>query len=226
MSHVNIIDIDFEKVKIGKSGKTIKLLYDNSPLQLVTSKMYAPFGVKINQSDYSHFTNCHLDCSVSQSTLPTGIEISENFESLDKKIIEVIKSNSNLFNQKDVGEINFNEDAFYTPIFKGNSTYPKLMKISLPRDKNGNFDFVIFDESKKKIKIDDSNIEEVLTKGKNFKCIIECSKIWTYKNRIGTTWNVIQMRFCENLQNYNRDDPDQTVKSKVDYSTNLMIDDD
>jgi hypothetical protein len=222
MSHINITDLDLTKLKIGKSGRTVKLLYDGNPLQLVTSKMYAPFGVKVNNSDYSHFTNCHLDSSLNQSNSAASLEIKQVFSSFDEKIVELIKESQSSFNPKDINDIDFDGDDFYSPMFKGKSNYPKLMKISLPRDKNGNFDFVIFDENKQKVPITDSNIETVLSKGKVFKSIIECSKVWTYKGKIGTTWNLIQMRLTESKQN----EEGETTTNKTGFAQNLLLDDD
>jgi hypothetical protein len=223
MSHVNITDIDFTKLKIGKTGRTVKVLYENNPLQIVTTKMYTPFGVKVNNSDYSHFTNCHLDSSLNQNNSQASTEVRQVFEDLDQHIVELIKQNQNVFQQKDIGDIDFDNDNFYSPIFKGNSNYPKLMKISLPRDKNGNFDFVIFDENKQKVPINDSNVETVLAKGRIFKSIIECSKVWTYKGKIGTTWNIIQMRFVP--KNEVGEPEETTTSSKNIYNQNLMLDD-
>jgi hypothetical protein len=231
MAHISITDLDLNKLQMGKSNRTIKLLYNNAPLQLVTSKMYTPFGVKVNNSDYSHFTNCHLDSSLNQSNSESSLKVKEMFLQLDNKIIELIKDNIGLFNQKDTNDINLdnNENTFYSPIFKGNSNYPKLMKISLPRDKNGNFDFVIFDENKEKVPVTDKNIETILAKGKIFKAILECSKVWIYKGKIGTTWNLVQMRFVAR-NDASDPDPDEVDNSNSNikniYTQNLMLDDD
>ena len=226
MSHINITDLDLTKLKIGKSGRTLKVLYDGNPLQIATSKMYAPFGVRVNNNDYSHFTNCHLDSSLNQSKSAASVAIQEIFFGLDEKIVELVRDNKNLFSFKDGSNVDFDGDDFYSPIFKGKSEYPLLMKIALPREKNGNFDFVIFDENKQKVPVNDSNIEKVLSKGKVFKSIIECSKIWTYKGKIGTTWNLVQMRMVPNNEKRDADPAEETsVASKNIYNQNLMLDD-
>jgi hypothetical protein len=217
MSHINILELDLSKLKLGKSGRTLKLIYEGNPLQLVTTKMYAPFGVKIYNNDYSHFTNCHIDCNVSE----TNMKIKEAYQKLDDKIKELIMNS----NEKAFNEINFEDPTFYSSMFKGNSNYPKLMKISLPRDKNGNFDFVIFDDNKDKVKMNDSTIENVLGKRIVFKSIIECNKIWAYKGKIGVTWNLVQMRLVPKSEQ-NEAEPEENIPSEQNiYTQNLMIDD-
>lgn len=226
MSHVNVLEIDLDELHIGKSGRMVKLLYKKQPLQLVTGKLYTPFGVKINKNDYSEFTTCHLDCSLNQSQSETSVKYREALEKLDARIIELIRESKGSFNPRDFDTVDVEGDRFYSPMLRENKTYPKLMKISLPRDKNGNFDFVIFDEDKQKIPVNDKNIEEVLSKGKVFKGILECNKIWLYKGRIGSTWNLVQMRLTPRQD---PSDPEESPRRSDDakvYNQNLMIDDD
>lgn len=230
-SHISILDLDLSKLDLGKSGRMIKLLYNKQPLQLVTPKLYAPFGVKVNTNDYSTFTNCHIDCSLSQAMSQNSIAVANVLENLDNKIMELIKSKRNLF--KDVVDVDFdnNFSDSYSPFFRQNKNFPKLMKISLPRDKNGNFDFVLFDENKNKVPAVDNNIEDILCKGSSFKGIIECSKLWYYKGRFGSTWNLVQSRFSPKIQNgsannSNEDaNEDGNATKGINYNSNLMLDD-
>jgi len=198
MSQMNLSELNLDNLKLGKSGKIVKLLYNNSPIEFTTGKMYAPFGVKIYNNEYSSFTNCYIDCSLNQSESEISIKHREQFEALDKKIIELIKESIHLFSSKN--DIIYEDDNFYSPILRENKTYPKLIKISLPRDRNGNFDFVIFNENKEKIPIDDSNISDVLFRGILFKGIIECNKIWYYNGKFGSQWNLKQMKFEKKIE--------------------------
>lgn len=197
MSHLNLSDIDFSQLKLAKSGRMIKIMYNKEPFQLVTSKMYAPFGVKVHVNNYSNFTNCYLDCSLNQSNSETSVKYRDLLDKLDKRIIELIQESLHLFNT----DMNYSPEDIpniYGPILRENKTFPKLMKITLPRDTRGNFDYVIFNENKEKVDITDDNIEEVLYKRIIFKSIIECGKVWYYKGRFGTTWNLKQLKFVEN----------------------------
>ena len=226
MSHINLFDLDLTKLKVAKSGRLVKLMYEKEPLQLVTGKMYAPFGVKVNQNSYSPFTTCHLDCSLNQSASEVSVKYRQALEALDLKVIELLKDSIHLFN---TGNLAFTEDDIpniYSPMLRENKTYPKLMKITLPRDSKGNFECVIFDESKEKVALNDNTIEDVLCKGKIFKGIIECGKIWYYNGRFGTTWNLKQLKFIEN--NVVDNQPNQTNQSaqKAEIYQNIMLLDD
>jgi hypothetical protein len=217
MSHINLNELDLSKVNIAKSGRNVKLIYDKLPLQLVTSKLYSPFGVRMNDNNYSPFKTCNIDCSLNQSNDPISIDYRVSLEALDNKIMELLKDSGHLFNLDNVNMDNVK--GIYSPILRENKTYPKLIKISLPRDANGNFDFVLFDENKEKIFLDDSNISEVLSKGKIFKTIIECSKLWYYNGKFGSTWNLKQLRFCEKNQPVEKES-----SNNPDYTTDLFLD--
>jgi hypothetical protein len=222
MSHVNLFDLDLSKLKVAKSGRNIKVMYGKEPLQLVTGKMYTPFGAKSNQNSYSSFTNCHIDCSLNQSKSEASVKYRESIEALDRKIIELIQDNLNYFN---TGNMTFQPEDIpniYSPMLRENKTYPKLMKIALPRDSKGNFECVIFDENKEKVLIEENNLEEVVCKGKIFKGIIECGKIWYYNGRFGTTWNLKQLKFIESAQV----DVDVEKEDRSQVYQNIMILDD
>lgn len=222
MSHINLSELDLSLLKIAKSGRNIKLVYNKEPLQLVTGKMYTPFGVKVNTNNYSSFTNCQLDCSLNQSSSESSIQYACGLEALDSKIMELLKESEGLFN---LGNSSINTDEIeniYAPILKPNKTYPKLIKIMLPRDTKGNFEFVVFDKSgKSKVAITDSNIEEVLCKGIIFKGIIECSKMWYYNGRFGTTWNLKQMKFCDQ----NTSETNMNTGNPEVYQSLMIMDD-
>jgi len=216
MSHIKIEDLNLDKLKISKSGKTVTLRYDNLPLQLATCKLYSPFGVKGKNSDYSPFTNWTIDCSVCKTNqFDTSL--------LDNKIIGLIKESPDLFNARHMDDVDLNSD-FFSPIFKNNKTWPKLMKISLPRDTKGNILSVVFNENTEKIPVTDTCIEKILCKGQIFKAIIEFSKFWIFQGRIGTTWNLVQMKL---VKISNEQDPeDKEAPDANMYTNKLMLDDD
>ena len=221
MSHFNLFYLDLSKIKIAKSGRMVKVMYDKEPLQLVTGKLYMPFGVKVNQNSYSPFATCQLDCSLNQSKSEASLKYSESLEALDCKIIELIQESLHLFN---TGDMTINSDDIpnaYSCILRENKTYPKLMKITLPRDSKGNFTCVIFDENKNKVFIEESTVDKVLCKGKIFKCIIECGKVWYYNGRFGTTWNLKQLKFMENTPD---ESLEKTDRSEV-YQNSMLLDD-
>ena len=214
MSHIKPENFDQSQLKIAKSGRAVSLRYSNNPFQLSSCKMYAPFGINGKSNDYSPFTNWTLDCSINQNQSESSLTYQTTIDKIDQSLVDLIKSNNHLFNPKDIQYIDFEQDIndFYSPILRQNKTYPKLMKLSFPRDRNGNILAVLFDENSKKIALNDDCIEELLGKGTVFKCIVEFSKFWCFQNRIGSTWNVLQLRICP--------------RKKTNFNTNLMLDDD
>ena len=225
MSHINLLDLDLSKLKIAKSGRYIKVIYNKEPLQIVTGKLYTPFGVKINPNNYSNISTCYIDCSLNQSTSETSIKYRELLEILDNKIIELIKDSLHLFN---TGNLNFDPEDItniYSPILRNNKTFPKLIKLMLPRDSKGNFESVIFDENKNKIIINEKSLEDVLCKGKIFRTIIECNKIWYYNGRFGTTWNIKQLKFVNNVPIDEIKGEDNTITNTNIYQNIMILDD-
>lgn len=222
MSYTNINELDMTKISLAKIGRNISLVYPNESnekelLQIVTGKMYIPFGVKINPNNYSSFPNCHIDCSLNQSNSQESLSCREKLEELDLCIQELIVKNAHLFNTSDnITEENILEK--YRPILRENKSYPKLMKISLTRDSQGNFQPIIFDNLREKIYMDDDNVQTLLSKGKIFASIIECGKLWYYNGEFGSTWNLIQLKFCNSEPK-----PEQTSSKIYD---SLMIQDD
>lgn len=187
---LDIQSVDWDNLQVAKSGRTIKLLYDKEPLSVCTSSLYSPFGIKSVNKEWSNFTEYSIDCSMNQSSNENSTGFRTFIEELDTKLNELVQSNLHVFDKNA-------SSAEYSPFLRENKNYPKLMKLQLPRDKNGNFQSFIFDNNKDKIKISDNNIEEVVSKGKVFKCIIECAKLWYYNGKIGSIWNVVQLKFNE-----------------------------
>jgi hypothetical protein len=221
MTVIDLQNLEVDKFKLGKSGRAIKLFYDKEPVQICTSTMYLPFGVKSVSKEWSNYSEYNMDCFLNNSTSDISITFRESIEKLDSIIRNLVKENLTLFDSKTEKA---NENFIYNAILRENGSYPKLMRLQLSRDRNGNFESVIFDESKKKIKIDEHNIDTILTKGKNFKTIIECVKIWHYNGKVGSIWNIVQLKFSE--KTLKEIEPDQrTVSGANVYNQLLIIDD-
>jgi hypothetical protein len=208
--------IDDSLFKLAKSGRAVKLLYGKEPVQICTSTLYSPFGVKPNIKEWSNFTEYNLDCSLNQSNSENSKTFKETIEHLDEIIQQLVKDNLNLFNVND-------ENFVYNNILRENKNYPKLIKFNLPRDRNGNFESFMFDIKKDKVPINENNIEDILCKGKIFRCIIECVKIWFYNGKVGSIWKVVQLKFSEKESEDNKT-TDNNINSNI--YTQLMIDDD
>lgn len=225
---IDIKNFDINLLTIVKSGRYIKIMYDNKPLEFVTATLYSPFGVKSNKKDWSMFEDYYIDCSIhNEKTINSAIEFSDFLQKLQEHIKILCKENWSTVDSK--GVTNY-ENVTFTPILKENKTYPKLVKLNFSRDKNGNFTSFIFDENKEKISINENNIDEVLTRGKRFKCIIECTKLWLFNDKIGTIWNINQLKLSSKTEvSDNIDVISDELPSEnktVDYSKIIILDDD
>jgi hypothetical protein len=218
---ININEFDFELLTLVKSGRAVKVMYNNNPLEFITPTLYSPFGVKSIKRDWSMFEDYSIDCSLhNEKTIASAIEFSEFLKKLHERIQKLCKDNWGSVDTKGVSSY---DNTTFNSILKENKTYPKLMKLNFVRDKNGNFTSFVFDEDKKKILINEDNITEILTRGRRFRCIIECAKIWLFNDKIGTIWNINQLKLSSKSDDIDitSDDLEQT-SDKVDYSKNLI----
>lgn len=212
MAIISIDSVDWNKFSLAKSGRTVKLLYDKEPVKFCTATLYSPFGVKSVDKEWSNF----LEYSIDTSTCST--ESSEKFikfvEQLDETIQKLVDDNLALFNTT---KANATEDYDYCPIFKSNGNYPKLMKLLFTRDKNGNFESFVFDNQKNNITISENDLVDTIPRGQRFKCIIECAKLWFYNGKVGSIWNIVQLKLGA------KEVKSPPKNAQVDY-TKLLID--
>ncbi|NBU34174.1 hypothetical protein EB118_04875 [bacterium] len=180
----SITDFDFNKLKIGKSGRLLKLVYDKEPLSFCTEALYMPFSVNSNTKEWSNMTEYSIECSLDQSSSEQSVAFKTFLEKLDETVESLLKAHPDV-----------TTDFTYYKFFKDNGNYPKRMRLQLPRDKYGNFCSFVFDNNKNKIPISEDNLETVLCKGKVFKCIIECAKVYIYNGKAGSIWNITQLKF-------------------------------
>lgn len=217
---IDLANYNIEDFKLGKSGRAVKLFYNKEPLQICTSILYTPFGVKSINKEWSNFTEYNIDCSLNQSSSDISINFKEFIDKLNVIIVKLVNENKSLFVKS--GDL-FNDNFTYSPILRENKNYPKLMKLQLTRDKNGNFETFIFNEKKEKVSINENNIETILTKGKTFKTIIECVKIWYFDGKVGSIWKISQLKFCENSYKSTEDPDEITNNTNLNIYTQCMI---
>ena len=221
MGIINLDTFDETKLKLGKSGRAIKLFYDKEPIQICSSTLYTPFGVKSITKEWSNYSEYNIDCALNQSASETSVNFRKNIEKFDSILHNLVKENTSLFSSKNE---QCNENFIYSPILKENGNYPKLIKLQLSRDNNGNFNSFIFNENKEKVKITEENIEEILSKGKTFKVIMECVKVWFYNGKVGSIWKIVQLKFSErNYEKINNVNSEENVKNV--YNQLLILDD-
>ena len=221
MGIINQSEFKKENVQIVKSGRNVKLMYNKEPLQFCTSTMYSPFGTRGISKEWSNYTEFNVDCSINQSNSEASKTFREFISELDESIKESVSGNLSLFNTKSVTA---DSEYAYCSILRENGSYPKLMKLNFPRDKNGNFESFIFDEQKNKIRLLEDNIESIVKKGRLFKCIVECVKVWYYNGKVGTLWKIVQLKFAEK-EIIQEPEEQETKNSRNIYMQNLIDDD-
>lgn len=223
MTVIDLQNINIEALRLGKSGRAVKLLYNKEPMQICTSTLFCPFGVKSVLKEWSDFAEYNVDCFINNSKTDISINFKKSMENFDETIKKLVKDNIGLFSSKTETA----NDAFtYTPILRENGSYPKLMRLQLSRDKNGNFESFLFDETKTKITINESNIETHLCKGKMFKTIIECVKVWYYNGKVGSIWKIVQLKFSDKTNPGFEEGTERTFDNTINpIYTQLMIDD-
>lgn len=224
MPVLDLQNINATDFKLGKSGRAVKLFCNKEPVQICTSTMYLPFGVKSVNKEWSTFSEFAIDCSLNQSSSEVSTAFRRSIETIDQIIERSVRENISMFDNKNETA---HPDFTYSPMLRANGTYPKLMKLQLPRDKNGNFESFIFDENKQKIAVDEERITDVLCRGKTFKAIIECVKVWYYNGKVGSIWKVVQLKFAESSRTdtNTNGNPNSTNVVDANLYNSLMIDD-
>ncbi len=212
---IDIKNINWDLFSFGKSGRSIKLLYNKAPVKFQTSNLYIPFGVKSSTKEWSVFPDYYIDCNLNNADSPSAVSFREFIEKLDGKVQEMVKENKEMFGSDDLN---------YSPILRENGTYPKLMKLQIARDKNGNFETLFFDEKRSKIKVEEGNIEEILCRGKIHKCIIECTRVWVYNGRVGSVWKIDQSRMSEFSKKNDENSETQIIQENSVYTSCGIID--
>jgi len=185
-SFVSLNDVNFQNLNLGKSGRSVKLIYDKQSMNMSTNVLYMPFNLNTYKKQWSTYDDYIIDCYIDSGH--SDNEYIQKMSQFNDVIFDLVKTNLHLFNVPE------NEQICFTPFYKDNKTFPKLLKLHLPRDTNGNFMTQFFDENSNKIFVDENNIQTILSKKSTFKTIINCSKVYMYQNRAGCAWDIMQLK--------------------------------
>lgn len=197
---MNFSTLNISTVSICKSGKSLKLFNDvKKPLALQSTVLYCPFGVSRFENKWSGMYDYTVSCY-------TDEDFHSFSEALDKKVAECLTQ--------------FTTSELQSTL-RQNKDYPKLFRLKLPRDSNGNFNFVIFDKEKNKIKVTEDNIEEVFCKKRLFKCIMQCEKITDWNDKASIQWIITQARYTEQ-QSKQQSNTESNIQVDSAYNTCLI----
>ena len=191
-SFVSLNDVNFQNLNLGKSGRTVKLIYDKQSMNMSTNVLYMPFNVNTYKKQWSNYDDYIIDCYIDNAH--SDNEYIQKMSEFNDVIFNLVKTNLHLFNVPE------NEQICFTPFYRDNKTFPKLLKLHLPRDTNGNFMTQFFDENYNKIFVDENNIQTILSKKSTFKTIINCSKVYVYQNKAGCAWDIIQLKLVSSTK--------------------------
>jgi hypothetical protein len=170
-----------QDIQLAKVRKTVKLVDSNGQAVSVSSgELYLPFGASCWENKRTDFDDYSVQCYVNKS---------EQFESYCQELSDKIESLC--------ADSLFDSSSVFTPMLKQNKDFPQLLKINLPRDRYGNFDFVVFDQDSNKVMITEDNVNEIFCKKRTFKCIMECARIWEFNGKIGSVWNAVQVKYYD-----------------------------
>lgn len=210
-------EIDLSKIKLGLDKKTPKLYYEKADsegnvileeLQIQFPHMFLPFGLKENEtkSQWSNFKEYYFDCSLRNDS--EEVSFNKFLNELNTRIMVLINEFSN-FKEP------CNENT-YSKIERSGK-YKSLIKLNIQRDKEGTFNSYVFKYSnvKKhdKMLLKDENIFNILKSGTVFIPTINCSKIYYYKEKYGSIWNVVQMLIIEKENNVNNNTKDNVYNT-------------
>ena len=203
--------LDFSNLSLCKSGRSVKLVHNKQCIAINTGTLYMPFNINKFKKQWSNFEEYTIDCYVTPENKKDKECYSNKLSNLNNHIFEMIKNNKEIMN---IPDHVIEDNITFTPFYKNNKTFPKLLKLHLPRDTNGNFTTQFFDENSNKIIVDETNIDTLLKKKSTFKTIMGCSKVYFYQDKAGCIWDILQIKFVT------------TKSNTTNTSNNLMIDDD
>lgn len=207
----DVTQLDF---KLGLSKKSVKLLCDKKKVLVKSGKLRIPFGPKVNRfKTYSDFDEYYIDFSFLKEE--TGFE--KFLSSLENAIKDQITL-TDLFKETDDRE---SVERKFVSMMKAQNGYQPLIKVNLGRRTNGAFDFSVFDTEKTQLKVTDSNINDVLSKGSFCRVIFEVDKIYYFKETYGVVLKLYQLRFCEKPQEIKA--PTANLQSESSPYSNCMF---
>ena len=220
-----------EPKKLAHGGNAVYLQYEGNPLILQTPRMSLPWSM----GRYEGQDGVKYSIDLSFKGLE-GDEKMKNFHrvlsDLDSKLVEdgVVNSMS-WFKKKKVSADIMKE--FYTNQLKlskdketgePDGKYPPIFKVKVPF-KDDKFGCQVYDTKKNLI---ESDLSEVLVKGCQVQCLIQCVGLWFAGGKYGCSWKVVQMKVTPpaGLHGYSFLDDEEEDEGVVEEEEEDMVEDD
>ncbi len=196
-SNFNTQKLSFSQIKVLDSGgKQAYINYDNGSFVFQTPNCYLPYG--INAFDKAGPVKYSVELSL-RGYDDTGSKMKPFHDALSR--LDEFMIDQGVKNSKQWFKSEMSRDvikAFYSPVIRlakdreGNpKPYPPTMKLSLRQKRDSQeFDVVCFDE--KRVQYKGIPLEELLVKGANVTCLIQCTGVWFAGMKYGLSWKLSQ----------------------------------
>lgn len=179
------VSINLDTVKLGSvKGKwkknDVKVFSDKKEVQFKTCIMETKYGVQMNSYKKDEH---YVDLTTTDSSFIKAIT------DFDDHLVEQISNSPGLF-ETNVGLTQIKNS--FMGIAKSRS--PFNIRLILPKNDLGNFDWALFDSNKKEIKVTPENVSNFIPKNTMCKVIFTLDRVWYFNERFGIICKLKQMK--------------------------------
>lgn len=197
---LDVSAISFSDVRtLDNGGKMININYNGQKLFMQLPSLIASYGLSVWPSDKGGLDKMHLDLSMAgyDGTNPNVKTFFDKMTQFDDLLIDTAMTNSKAWFRKVLANREVAQ-AVFTPLVKFSkdkntgelsTQYPPVVRLQIPRNKNGNIDVEIYDANRNKL-----NFDEVDFKRAAVTAIVQVSSVWLISGKFGVTMKVQQMK--------------------------------
>jgi hypothetical protein len=231
-SNFNTQKLSFSQLKVLDSGgKQAYVNYDGGMFIFQTPSCNLPYGM--SAFDKAGPVKYNVDLSLRGYDEDGKMkQFYESLQKLDDYMIDQGVKNSKQWFKSDLSRDVIK--AFYTPVIRipidkdGNrKPYPPTIKLSLKQKRDSqDFDVQCYDEKKSLFK--GIPLEELLVKGAQATCLIQCTGVWFAGSKFGLSWKLVQALITnlpQNARNLTFIDDGDLVPSKPAQQATQQEDD-
>jgi hypothetical protein len=200
------LELNCAHLKLGKIGRgrgsMVRLFRNKTPIQLKTDVVKSVYGAQLNtfKKDKDEF---YMDITSNNDNFCDAIS------QIDSQIVSQIAQNLSLFDAS-----GWNEDEIRKEFFgiKRNSFGSGCtIRLQLPKNDLGQFDFHVFDKDKCEISLDKDNVTTIIGRDTVCKVIFELDRVWFFQNRFGIVCKLRQLKLedAPKVIDYAIDDDDE-----------------
>lgn len=196
-SNFNTQKLSFSQLKVLDSGgKQAYINYDGGMFVFQTPNCRLPYGMSAFDKAGPVKYSAELSLQGYDDTNGKMKPFYDALQRLDEFMIDQGVKNSRQWFKSDLSRDVIK--AFYTPMVRlakdkdGNpKPYPPTIKVSLKQKRDSQeFDVQCYDEKKSLYK--GIPLEELLVKGANVTCLIQCTGVWFAGSKYGLSWKLVQ----------------------------------